>query len=176
LSLSAFVEQLKRPGHKPRQLTPDEAKAAALRRAADIQAVARGDRLPDEVLTAEQLEEIRTAVASGRVITEVMEFLPVLAEMPVSPPPPPEPPTPPPPASPSPPAPPAPPPPPSSPWTGNAEDWVKEIGFVEHRLQRGEKVFAPGRPSDYCRRIADIAAAHGVEIEASTVKKLYYRR
>ena len=67
------------------------------------------------------------------------------------------------------------------PWRGTKESWL--IGhsdwsgaFAEYPLQSNEKVWAPDRPDDYCRRIARQAETIGLLIKASYIKTVYLKR
>jgi hypothetical protein len=67
-------------------------------------------------------------------------------------------------------------------WSGTGEAWLLGHGddwpgaFIEYPLQQNEKVWAPKRHDDYCRRIMRKARAVGVLMKASTIKKWYLRR
>jgi hypothetical protein len=68
-----------------------------------------------------------------------------------------------------------------SPWLGTVEAWLLGFGvwrgaFFEYPPQSNEKIWAPLRLDDYCRRIGREARKVGLSPKASYIKKVYPRR
>ncbi len=67
------------------------------------------------------------------------------------------------------------------PWKGTGKAWLLGNGewkgaFVKYPPEPGEKLWAPDRPDDYCRRIVRKARDAFLRMEASTVKRWYPSR
>jgi hypothetical protein len=61
-------------------------------------------------------------------------------------------------------------------WIGRKEDWVIQEAVKIPRLP-GEKVWAPERPDDLCRRLKRVAAEnYGLHLSVWTIKKWLPRR
>lgn len=64
------------------------------------------------------------------------------------------------------------------PWSGDRRTWLLGRGdwrgaFVEYPLRSNEKVWAPLRHDDYCRRIEREALKVGLVLAASYIKKVH---